>query len=111
MFEGFFGLAENPFNLTPDPRFLFFSDVHREALSHLQYGIEQRKGFVLITGEVGTGKTTLCRSLLATLSQKTRTALILNPSLSDVELLQTINQDFGISCSSSSRKELLDCIG
>ena len=108
MFEGFFGLAENPFNLTPDPRFLFFSDVHREALSHLQYGIEQRKGFVLITGEVGTGKTTLCRSLLATLSPKTRTALILNPSLSDVELLQTINQDFGISCSSSSRKELLD---
>jgi general secretion pathway protein A len=108
MFEGFFGLSENPFNLTPDPRFLFLSDVHKEALSHLQYGIEQRKGFVLITGEVGTGKTTLCRSLLATLSQKTRTALILNPSLSDVELLQAINQDFGLSSSSASRKELLD---
>lgn len=108
MFEDFFGLTENPFNLTPDPKFLFLSDVHQEALSHLQYGINQRKGFVLITGEVGTGKTTLCRSLLASLSGKIRTALILNPSLSDVELLQAINQDFGISSSSTSRKELLD---
>jgi general secretion pathway protein A len=108
MFEDFFGLSENPFNLTPDPKFLFLSDVHKEALSHLQYGIDQRKGFVLITGEVGTGKTTLCRSLLSSLSDKTRTALMLNPSLSDVELLQAINQDFGISSSSTSRKELLD---
>lgn len=108
MFEGFFGLSENPFNLTPDPKFLYLSDVHKEALSHLQYGIEQRKGFVLITGEVGTGKTTICRSLLAMLSKKTRTALVLNPSLSDIELLQTINQDFGIDCSSDSKKVLLD---
>lgn len=58
MFEGFFGLTEHPFNLTPDPRFLFLSESHQEALSHLRYGIEHRKGFVLITGEVGTGKTT-----------------------------------------------------
>ncbi|HQI02579.1 MAG TPA: AAA family ATPase [Deltaproteobacteria bacterium] len=108
MFEGFFGLSENPFNLTPDPKFLYMSDVHKEALSHLQYGIEQRKGFVLITGEVGTGKTTICRSLLSMLSKKTRTALVLNPSLSDVELLQTINQDFGIDSSSGSKKILLD---
>lgn len=108
MFEGFFGLSENPFNLTPDPKFLYMSDVHKEALSHLQYGIEQRKGFVLITGEVGTGKTTICRSLLSLLSTKTRTALVLNPSLSDVELLQTINQDFGVDSSSDSKKVLLD---
>jgi len=108
MFEVFFGFAENPFNLTPDPKFLYLSEVHREALSHLQYGIEQRKGFILITGEVGTGKTTICRSLLAMLSKKTRTALVLNPSLSDIELLQTINQDFGIDASSDSKKELLD---
>lgn len=108
MFEVFFGLSENPFNLTPDPKFLFLSEVHQEALSHLQYGIEQRKGFVLITGEVGTGKTTICRSLLAMLPKKTRTALVLNPSLSDIELLQTINQDFGIDSSPNSKKQLLD---
>jgi type II secretory pathway predicted ATPase ExeA len=108
MFESFFGLSENPFNLTPDPKFLYLSKVHQEALSHLLYGIEQRKGFVLITGEVGAGKTTICRSLLAMLPKKTRTALILNPSLSDVELLQTINQDFGIDASKTSKKSLLD---
>ncbi|MBN2298780.1 MAG: AAA family ATPase [Deltaproteobacteria bacterium] len=108
MFERYFGLSENPFNLTPDPKFLYLSKVHQEALSHLQYGIEQRKGFVLITGEVGAGKTTICRSLLAMLPTGTRTALVLNPSLSDVELLQTINQDFGIDASSSSKKALLD---
>jgi general secretion pathway protein A len=108
MFEGFFGLSEHPFNLTPDPRFLFLSESHQEALSHLRYGIEHRKGFVLITGEVGTGKTTLCRALLASLPAQTRTALILNPSLSAVELLQAVNHDFGISSSSTSRKELLD---
>jgi len=108
MFESFFGLSENPFNLTPDPKFLFLSQVHQEALSHLQYGIEQRKGFVLITGEVGAGKTTICRSLLAMLPGKTRTALVLNPSLSDVELLQTINQDFGIEAGFTSKKDLLD---
>ncbi len=108
MFEAFFGFAENPFNLTPDPKFLYLSEVHREALSHLQYGIDQRKGFILISGEVGTGKTTICRSLLAMLPKKIRTALVLNPSLSDLELLQTINQDFGIDPSPGSKKELLD---
>jgi len=110
MFESFFGLSENPFNLTPDPKFLFLSQVHREALSHLQYGIERRKGFVLITGEVGAGKTTICRSLLGMLPRETRTALVLNPSLSAVELLQTINQDFGIDARSTSKKELLDAL-
>lgn len=108
MFERFFGLSENPFNLTPDPKFLYQSKVHQEALSHLIYGIEQKKGFVLITGEVGAGKTTICRSLLSMLSKKTRTALVLNPSLSDIELLQTINQDFGIDATGTSRKALLD---
>lgn len=108
MFESFFGLSENPFNLTPDPKFLYLSKVHQEALSHLLYGIEQRKGFVLITGEVGAGKTTICRSLLGMLPKKIQTALILNPSLSDVELLQTINQDFGINNSQTSKKVLLD---
>jgi len=108
MFEQFFGLSENPFNVTPDPKFLFLSKAHDEALSYLRYGIEQRKGFIMITGEVGAGKTTICRALLATLPKTVRTALILNPALSDIELLQAINQDFGINASTASKKALLD---
>ncbi len=108
MFEQYFGLSENPFNVTPDPKFLFLSKAHEEALSYLRYGIDQRKGFIMITGEVGAGKTTICRALLGSLPKTVRTALVLNPALSDIELLQTINQDFGISSSSSSKKSLLD---
>jgi general secretion pathway protein A len=108
MFEKYFGLTENPFNLTPDPKYLYFSEVHKEALSHLKYGIDEKKGFILITGEVGAGKTTLCRVLLTTLPDTIKTALILNPTLSDIELLQTINQEFGINSVSLSKKALLD---
>lgn len=108
MFEQFFGLSENPFNVTPDPKFLFLSKAHDEALSYLRYGIEQRKGFIMITGEVGAGKTTICRALLASLPKTVRTALILNPALSDIELLQAINQDFGINATHTSKKALLD---
>ena len=110
MFEQYFGLSENPFNVTPDPKYLFLSKAHEEALSYLRYGIDQRKGFILITGEVGAGKTTICRTLLGSLPKTVRTALILNPALSDIELLQTINQDFGISGSSDSKKALLDSL-
>jgi len=108
MYKNFFGLRENPFNLTPDPEYLYMSSVHREALSHLLFGIEQRKGFVMITGEVGAGKTTLCRSLLTSLPKKTHTALILNPSVSAIELLKTINQEFGLRAKHRSKKDLLD---
>ncbi|HVN71613.1 MAG TPA: AAA family ATPase, partial [Desulfomonilia bacterium] len=108
MFEQFFGLSENPFNVTPDPKFLFLSEAHEEALSYLRYGIDQRKGFIMITGEVGAGKTTICRALLGSLPKTVRTALVLNPALSDIELLQTINQDFGINASLTSKKALLD---
>jgi len=108
MFEQYFGLSENPFNVTPDPKFLFLSKAHEEALSYLRYGIDQRKGFIMITGEVGAGKTTICRALLGSLPKTVRTALVLNPALSDIELLQTINQDFGIDSASSSKKALLD---
>ncbi len=97
MYCPFFGLQEKPFSLTPDPRFLFLSPSHQEALGHLLYGIEERKGFICVTGEVGTGKTLLCRALLDRLGRHVRTALIFNSFLSEIELLRSINEDFGIS--------------
>ena len=78
MYLPFFNLREPPFNLTPDPRFLFLSSQHEEALSHLLYGIHERKGFIEISGEVGTGKTVLCRALLEQLDDSVSTALIFN---------------------------------
>lgn len=109
MYEEFYGLTEKPFSLTPDPRFFFLSENHRGAFEHLLYGIKEKEGFILITGEVGAGKTTLCRALLNKLeSQATDSALILNPMFSGQELLQCIVGDFGIPCSGNSKKELLD---
>ena len=108
MYEDFYGLREKPFSLTPDPRFLYLSESHRFALEHLIYGITQREGFMLITGDVGTGKTTICRALLERLDEQTRTALILNPQMSERELLLSILSEFGITFSSSSKKEIID---
>ncbi len=112
MYTTFFGLKENPFNLTPDPRYLYLSRYHREALDHLLYGINERKGFIAITGGVGTGKTTLCRALLNRLDQHTRSALIFSSFLSDLELLQSINQEFGIAkgAGGQTKKECLDAL-
>lgn len=108
MYERFFEFVEAPFNQTPDPRFFFSSSKHEEAFAHVLYGIRERKGFIVVTGEVGTGKTTLCRVLLEKLDRRVRTSLIFNPSLTTTELLQTINQDFGLPAASNSKKELLD---
>ncbi len=96
MYLDFYGFREPPFSLTPDPRFLFLSERHREALEHLLYGIRERKGFIQITGEVGAGKTTLCRAALEQLGPGVRTALILNPILSAPQLLRTILAELGV---------------
>jgi general secretion pathway protein A len=96
MYEQYYGFAESPFNITPDPRFLFFSEKHREAFNHLVFGIRERKGFIQITGEVGAGKTTLCRALLEELGDGYRTALILNPFMSRDQLLWTILRELGL---------------
>ena len=96
MYNQFYGLKENPFNVTADPSFLYFSNRHKEAFSHMLYGIRAKKGFLEITGEVGTGKTTLCRALLDQLEDNVKTSFIFNPNLSELQLLQAIVEDFGI---------------
>jgi general secretion pathway protein A len=108
MYKAFYGLEEPPFHLTPDPRFLFLSQRHREAIAALMYGINERKGFICLTGEIGAGKTTLCRALMGEVSSGTKVALILNPSLDEVELLQSINHEFGIPHESMSKRDLLE---
>ncbi|MFC1631790.1 XrtA/PEP-CTERM system-associated ATPase [Candidatus Omnitrophota bacterium] len=108
MYEQYFGLKEKPFNVTADPSFLFFSQHHKEALAHLSYGIKERKGFLEITGEIGTGKTTLCKALLNSLDKQTKTALVLNPDLSKFQLMKAISQDFDIPDNRSSKISLLD---
>jgi general secretion pathway protein A len=97
MYETYFGLDEQPFSLTPDPRFLWLSDTHREGLAALTYGITRRKGFLLLTGEVGTGKTTLLRAALGQIPPDTDTALVLNTiGLSPIDLLKLIAAEFGL---------------
>jgi len=102
----FYGLREPPFSLTPDPRFLYLSDRHREALEHLLYGIRERKGFVQLTGEVGAGKTTLCRAALERLGPGYKTALILNPVLSGPQLFRTLLVELGLEPSGRADRGL-----
>src|SRR5262249_51181576 len=94
MYETFYGFAEKPFSLSPDPNFLFRSQSHANAFDLLQYAIERREGFVVVTGDIGTGKTTLCRALLEQIDPATVTALVLNPFLSEEDLLKRILLDF-----------------
>lgn len=108
MYETFFGFKEKPFNITPDPKYLYLSEQHQEAIAHLLYGIQERGGFVVVTGEIGTGKTTLCRYLLNELDDRTEGAVVFNPNLSEIELLRSINQDFGIISTGQTKKELVD---
>ena len=112
MYTSFFGLNEKPFAITPDPRYLYLSERHREALAHLAYGINESGGFVQLTGDVGTGKTTLIRSLLEQLPKEADVALILNPQVSSLEFLQTISEELGLFLpdSADSIKDLVDAL-
>lgn len=96
MYEEYYGFTEKPFSLTPDPKYLFKSASHASAFELLQYAVRRREGFVVITGDIGTGKTTLCRALLEQIDRKTFTALVLNPFLSEDDLLRLILQEFGV---------------
>ena len=109
MYLDFHGFREKPFSLTPDPRFVFLSKHHKEAFAHLLYGINNRVGFMVLTGEVGSGKTTILRALLSQLDgDHYRTALIFNPCLSPAELLQNISREFGVASNTSDDSGLLD---
>jgi len=96
MYEQYYGFAEKPFSLTPDPKYLYRSQPHADAFDLLQYAIRRREGFVVVTGDIGTGKTTLCRAVLEEIDRTTFTALVLNPFLSEEDLLKRILQDFGV---------------
>jgi general secretion pathway protein A len=102
MYTSFFGLNEKPFSITPDPRYLFMSERHTEALAHLIYGVKESGGFIQLTGEVGTGKTTLVRSLLQQLPDSADVALVLNPQLSRTEFLSAICEELGVALPASA---------
>jgi len=111
MYCEFYGFREKPFNITPNPRFLFLSKHHREAFAHLLYGIDNHAGFIKLTGEVGTGKTTVLRTLFEQLDERGhRTALIFNPCLTAQELMRSINREFGIPWEGLNSSELLDSL-
>lgn len=110
MYLSFFGLNEKPFAITPDPRYLYRSERHAEALAHLLYGIKEAGGFVQLTGEVGTGKTTIVRSLLAQTPKNAEIALILNPRMTPAEFLLTICEELGITVQESSNRSLKDLV-
>lgn len=111
MYLDYFGLTEPPFDITPNPRFMFYSAKHREAFNHLMYGIRERKGFVQLTGEVGSGKTTLCRAMLEHLDRgHYDTALILNPIMSAEELVRAIAMEYALPVNGLDRLDILNVI-
>ena len=119
MYEHYYGFTEKPFSLTPDPKFLYRSQSHANAFDLLQYAIRRREGFVVVTGDIGTGKTTLCRALLEQIDRTTFTALVLNPFLSEEDLLKRILLDFGVisrdemksgRLANVSKQELIDSL-
>ena len=109
MYQEFYGLREKPFVLTPDPQFLFLSESHRTAIESLLYGIQQKEGFMVITGDIGTGKTTICRALLEKLDKNVKTAVIFNSFLTEEELLESILLDFGFSSKGKNQERADRC--
>lgn len=110
MYLEYYNLKEHPFSITPDPRFLYWSSQHKDAYDHLLYGINQRMGFIELTGEVGSGKTTLCRAILSALDSDVQTALILNPSLTETQLLRAMLNDFGLEAKGRDRLAYIEIL-
>ncbi len=110
MYLEFYGFAEKPFNVTPDPKFLYLSAHHQEALAILTYGIRERKGFIVLTGEVGSGKTTLLHTLLDRLPPNVRAAYLFNTRLSQLDLLRYVVEDFGVPTTATSAGDLLSAL-
>ncbi len=110
MYERFFGLVDAPFRLTPDPRYFFLSPKHREALAHLRLGLTEPGGFVCITGDIGTGKTTLLRTFFEDLGPEVAIAYVFNPAVSAEELLQRIARELGVAAASGTRADLTDAL-
>jgi len=110
VYERHYGFSEKPFNLTPDPKYLFLSQRHTEAFAHLEFGRRERGGFILITGEVGTGKTTLARYFLSRLTARTATAFVLYPALTAAELLRSILEDLHVPAAGTSLKDHVDAL-
>jgi len=108
MYLEYYNLKEKPFSVTADPNFLYLSKKHKEAISHMQYGIQERMGFLEITGEIGAGKTTICKAVLNQLDQHTKTAFILNGNLSEIQLLQAIIEDFGVQVKNKNKITMLN---
>ncbi|MDO8541744.1 MAG: AAA family ATPase [Opitutaceae bacterium] len=108
MYQSFYGFREMPFNITPDPRFLYLSPTHQEALQHLKFGVQERKGFIVLVGEVGCGKTTLCRRFLNELDPaRFDTALILNPRVTETQMLKAILTELGETKLARSQNDLV----
>lgn len=110
VYREFYNLKEKPFSLTPDPQFLYLSKCHQAAIESLLYGIPHGEGFMVVTGDIGTGKTTICRALLERLDKNVKTAVIFNSFLTENELLESILQDLGYPSKRNSRKELIDAL-
>ena len=113
MYEEYYGLTEPPFSLTPDPKYFYRGEAHNRAFELLQYGVQRREGFMILYGDIGTGKTTLCRAVLDSMDQQTCTALLLNPFLSETDLLKAILQDFGVSkkmAATATKQDLINAL-
>lgn len=110
MYNEYYRFRENPFNTTADPEFFFSSKNHSEAVANLIYGIEQRKGILVVTGEIGTGKTTLCRKIFNLATQKIKFALILNPDCSELQLMQMIIHDLGIKTKARNKFAMIQAL-